>query len=161
MDDRTLTRFLAYVANDDNGCWIWQGYRNPGGYGMFGGLRRGLAHRFSYEHYVGPIPAGLQMDHLCNVPACVNPAHLEPVTRKENMRRAHERRERNGLYLYSGVAEANGTKTHCVNGHELTPENVYYEKSNKSSALGPARKCRACRARRRREYNERQRTPVS
>lgn len=73
------------------------------------------AHRFSYELLVGSIPVGMEIDHLCHVRGCVNPSHLEPVTHDENMRR-----ERKGF---------------CVNGHALTPENLYTTNG---------RKCRAC-----------------
>jgi hypothetical protein len=69
-------------------CWLWLGHRDRGGYGSLIIQRRTrIAHRVSYEAFVGPIPAGLELDHLCRVPACVNPAHLEPVTAAENQRR--------------------------------------------------------------------------
>lgn len=70
-------------------CWLWTGVIQKGGYGRFSLNRKYVgAHRWSYEHHVGPIPKGLTIDHLCFVPACVNPAHLEPVTQGENNRRA-------------------------------------------------------------------------
>lgn len=80
-----------YVA--ENGCWIWIGARTgPGdkGYGRIAlpGNKRMLAHRWAYETFVGPIPEGLQIDHLCRNRPCVNPAHLEPVTNRENVLRA-------------------------------------------------------------------------
>lgn len=67
-------------------CWTWTGARNPKGYGSVANGRGGsmLAHRKAYEHIVGPIPDGLTIDHLCLNKACVNPAHMEPVTRGEN-----------------------------------------------------------------------------
>jgi hypothetical protein len=85
-DERLLPRFWARVHHDD-GCWMWTGTLNKG-YGMFsfGGKTR-RAHRFAYEALVGPIPEGLALDHLCRNPACVNPAHLEPVTWRENVYR--------------------------------------------------------------------------
>jgi hypothetical protein len=70
-----------------SGCWIWQHCQNSYGYGIVIRKRRIMAHRAYYEHFVGPIPAGLQIDHLCRVRACVNPAHLEPVTMRENIAR--------------------------------------------------------------------------
>ena len=87
-------RFLAFVQKSASApCWVWTGTRQRNGYGSFGVKGRTLrAHRWSYEFYVGPIPAGLQIDHLCRVRNCVNPEHLEPVTHAENMRRAREAR---------------------------------------------------------------------
>lgn len=84
-----LTRYEV----DANGCWIWLGRINGFGYGELKcGERRLKAHRVSYEHHVGPIPEGLDLDHLCRVRPCVNPEHLEPVTRSENIRRGHRAR---------------------------------------------------------------------
>lgn len=94
-------RIAARTVVDDNGCWLWQGYLMPNGY-AFVTVRgkRSYAHRLSYITFVGPIPDGLVMDHLCRVRHCVNPEHLEPVTIGENVRRG-----------------APATKSHCVNGH--------------------------------------------
>lgn len=70
-------------------CWIFKGCKNHNGYGRITvGSSKVNAHRVYYEHYIGPIPDGLQIDHLCRVRECVNPAHLEPVTPKENVARA-------------------------------------------------------------------------
>lgn len=77
-----------YVVDRDTGCWVWRGGRMPFGYGsVWLDGRTRLAHRVFYERLVGPIPDGLQLDHLCRNPPCVNPAHLEPVTHTENSRR--------------------------------------------------------------------------
>ncbi len=81
-------RFLAKIDRSDlDGCWIWTGALDRGGYGLFKS-RQVMAHRFAYELWVGPIAEGLHIDHLCYVRPCVNPAHLEPVTQAENNRRA-------------------------------------------------------------------------
>jgi transcriptional regulator with XRE-family HTH domain len=86
-------RLAAKTEVDANGCWIWLGRINGFGYGEIKcGERRLKAHRVSYEHHVGPIPEGLDLDHLCRVRPCVNPEHLEPVTRSENVRRGHQAR---------------------------------------------------------------------
>lgn len=81
-----------------DGCWTWLGQTNQWGYGHFrrtlgpGLYRTVKAHRFAYELVVGPIPAGLTLDHLCGNQSCVRPGHLEPVTNAENLRRRHARR---------------------------------------------------------------------
>lgn len=77
-------------------CWLWQGTITEDG--RYGQVRRksGLTvvHRYAYEHEVGPIPDGLDLDHLCRIRHCCNPAHLEPVTRGENLRRGYQDRPR-------------------------------------------------------------------
>lgn len=83
--------FWAKVDKDGpDGCWLWTGFRRPAGYGQTGRNRGSAkqAHRVAYEMLVGPIPAGMELDHLCRMTPCVNPAHLEPVTPAENRRRA-------------------------------------------------------------------------
>jgi hypothetical protein len=75
----------------ESGCMIWLGGLDKGGYGQFhctkGSNVKKMAHRASYEHFIGPVPEGMDLDHLCRVRCCVNPDHLEPVSRKENVRR--------------------------------------------------------------------------
>lgn len=93
-------RFWAYVEISPE-CWTWLGGRYDSGYGHFertgAGPRRSVrAHRYAYEHTLGPIPDGLTLDHLCSNRLCVNPDHLEPVTAEENARRGHERRSERG-----------------------------------------------------------------
>lgn len=89
-------------------CWEWTGARNPKGYGSVTNGKGGsmLAHRRAYEEVVGEIPDGLTIDHTCENTSCVNPAHLEPVTLAENIRRR-----------YAGM-------THCNQGHELSGSNL-------------------------------------
>lgn len=93
-----MDRFLDQVTKTET-CWLWTGAASPEGYGAFGvGSKRDgtsrvvRAHRFAYEETVSPVPEGFELDHLCNNRSCVNPAHLEPVTHEENIRRAVERR---------------------------------------------------------------------
>ena len=94
-------------------CWLWTAGRVWNGYGRFKVAGRHVyAHRFAYELLDGPIPDGLQLDHLCRVRHCVNPAHLELVTNRENSLRGES---------FSAI---NAAKTHCPQGHPLTPENL-------------------------------------
>lgn len=125
-------RFWAKVVKTD-GCWNWTGATQKPGYGRFV-IERGrlsLAHRWAYEAMVGPIPEGMTIDHLCWNKVCVNPDHLEVVTREENARRGNPHTQ----------------KTHCKWGHELTPDNVYHPRRNPE-----ARDCRTCRRRRNAEW---------
>lgn len=118
-------------------CWLWTGAVNSKGYPTVGN-RKGssmLVHRSIYEQVVGPIPDGLTIDHLCRVKLCINPAHLEPVTRAENNRRA---RSLDGL-------------THCSKGHELTAETLYEITTRHGYKRRECRLCRATQARRRHE----------
>ncbi|WWV91859.1 HNH endonuclease [Microbacterium phage phiMiGM15] len=104
MPKRTLTpapeRFFAKVRPASfEECWHWQGARNVGGYGVFqvgssrGTARTRLAHVWAYEHLIGTKPEGLDLDHLCRNRACVNPWHLDPVTRGVNVARGALRRD--------------------------------------------------------------------
>jgi hypothetical protein len=106
-------RFLAKLTETpETNCWIWTASRNHGGYGWFapGGRKGGtaLAHRWGYEHFVGPIPDGFTLDHLCATPSCVNPGHLDPCTSGENSRRSPRT-----------LQGQNARKTHCPHGHPL------------------------------------------
>ena len=90
---RGRTMKQLWVENP-GGCWLWVGSIMPNGYGQKKHLQRnGPAHRWMYEQRIGPIPAGMQIDHVCNVRHCVNPEHLEVVTPEENRQRALELRD--------------------------------------------------------------------
>jgi len=108
-------RFWPKVdKSSPDGCWEWQGYVAPTGYGEFSvnHITPILAHRFSFELLNGPIPPGMCIDHLCRNRKCVNPAHMEVVTTKENVLR--------GI----GRSAENARKTHCLRGHPLFGENL-------------------------------------
>lgn len=123
-DDRFWSR-----VDKSGECWIWTAGKNSAGYGQFSLRRRTVyAHRYAYERLRGPIPDGLELDHLCRVRACVNPAHLEPVTRRENQLRGE-----------SPIAQK-ARWTHCPRGHEFTPENTYY----RPDGDGRHRLCKTC-----------------
>jgi hypothetical protein len=121
------------LINPESGCWEWQKWLDPKGYGhaQWNG-RPYRAHRLVYELLVGEIPDGLQLDHVkargCASKACCLPDHMEPVTGAEN----HRRRR--------------ASETHCPSGHEYSPENLYIEASG-------SRRCRACW----RDYDRRRR----
>jgi hypothetical protein len=140
MDERTLARFESkYSVPIGTGCWIWHGGRHELGYGRFwSGSSVVPSHRISYEHYRGPIPNGLEIDHLCRVHSCVNPWHLEPVTHTENVRRGDSR------IASSLRGEA---ITHCKHGHVLDGQNTYL-------SFG-SRQCRACKRKRKTMYRRR------
>lgn len=87
-DDKTVARFAAKVEEAPDGCWMWTAARFRKGYGAFAYEGRvWRAHRLTYLWFVGPISAALELDHLCRHRACVNPAHLEQVTHRENVLR--------------------------------------------------------------------------
>ena len=108
-------------------CWIWTGYRDGRGYGSFRTAGHTLAHRFAYELLIGPIPLGMELDHLCRTPACVNPSHLQPVTHAENVRRG----------MAGKLNNWQARKTHCSKGHPFDEVNTYWY-------LGKYRECRTC-----------------
>ena len=85
-----IERFWAKVRlGAGTSCWEWEAHRQPSGYGQFSENQVVVyAHRWAYERFVGPIPEGMHLDHLCRNTRCVNPNHLEPVTQAENNRRA-------------------------------------------------------------------------
>ena len=89
-----LERALAKVEQGE-GCWEWRGHIDWNGYAALRVEGRTVgAHRVVYEGMIGPIPEGLELDHLCFVKHCVNPDHLEPVTHRENMQRSARHRAR-------------------------------------------------------------------
>lgn len=120
-------KYRTRINISPDGCWLWIGNKNNNGYGLTiinKKVRR--VHRVTYELLVGPIPEGLVIDHLCRVRNCCNPAHLEPVPQRTNMLRG-----------VSPLAEK-ATWTHCVNGHEFTPETTYIHPKRGT------RNCRTC-----------------
>lgn len=122
---------------DDNYCWVWQGM-NAKGYGRLFIREENhstvVAHKVMYELLMGLVPEGLELDHLCRNRACINPNHLEPVTHLENL-------------LRSPIT--NSGKTHCKNGHEFTPNNIYRHPQRGS------RLCKSCQKEHSKEYRKR------
>lgn len=137
--DTLAKRFWSKVKITES-CWLWTGYVSVFGYGLiqhgYPLPRRFMAHRLAYELTTGPIPQGLDIDHLCHNAdkscaggrtcmhrRCVNPAHLEPATRKQNLNRGWNARKR---------------QTSCQRGHQFDKENTYYLPDGR-------RCCRKCR----------------
>ena len=150
-DERFWTKVDRRGPDD---CWRWTAYLYPNGYGQFwNGGKKVRAHRYSYESVYGPIPEGLVPDHTCHTQAagqglcdggdfcphraCVNHAHIEVVTKQVNILR--------GL----SHAAANAAKTHCVHGHEYTPENTHLRQLPNG---GVGRRCRSCSKNAKRRY---------
>lgn len=125
---------------DTNGCLVWEG-SNQGGYGRimaYGKQHR--VHRLAYTEWVGEIPKGLMIDHLCRNTLCINPFHLEVVNNRTNILRGET------------VPARNAAKTSCLNGHEFTAENTYTDSRGN-------RGCRECaRVRSRESYARRRKT---
>jgi hypothetical protein len=127
IDDRVISRLIIPMPA---GCWLW-----PGGLsGTYGEVRinkrRHRVHRLMYERFVGPIPHGLEPDHLCRNRLCGNPAHLEPVTHRENSLRG----------ICGKVnAERYQKQTHCKHGHPYDEANTYWTGPKKTH-----RRCRTC-----------------
>jgi hypothetical protein len=120
-------RIAKFIVVCPTGCWIWGG-ATVRGYGEVRSHdgRTSYAHRYIYEWVRGPIAAGLQLDHLCRVPLCVNPSHLEPVTNWENTLRS------------SHPMAAAARRTHCIHGHSLADA---YLRNGHGRGL---RNCRTC-----------------
>lgn len=131
MRGTIIDRFEAKAYPEPNsGCWLWTGAVNERGYGQIRiNGKTVAAHRTSYQIYVGNIPNGLQIDHLCKNPSCVNPQHLEPVSAQENVRRSTSGQV---------TAALQRKKTHCPKGHPYYGDNLYIHPENKS------RSCKTC-----------------
>lgn len=136
FDTQAKARFWSKVSPAPaDVCWIWHGAINSQGYGNVGRNNKTyLAHRVAYELTFGPVPAGKDLDHLCMTRECVNPAHLEAVTFLANMRRRY-------------AEKPDERETHCLSGHELTPENTSWVLSSGQ------RRCRTCVNERSREVS--------
>lgn len=135
-----LARFWSKV-NRAGDCWLWVASLGPNGYGQFNaGSSIVRAHRFAYEAAVGPVPAGLELDHLCRVRRCVNPAHLEPVTHRDNIMR--------GDTIVAGQVK----RGRCPIGHEYAGENLIVRQGS--------RFCRECKRKSDRDYRARKRLQV-
>lgn len=133
IDDGDVRIAPHVEANIDRGpgCWIWRGCRQRDGYGQVTvNYRNWLAHRYVYAALVGPIPTGQELHHTCENRACVNPEHLEAVTRARHLDLTPQFREAQRAAMLA--------RTHCKHGHPWTPENTGRARDDGS------RRCRAC-----------------
>lgn len=130
----TLQERFWNKVHKTNTCWLWTAYRSVKGYGRIsiGSRKLKLVHRLAYEWAIGPIPKGLQIDHLCRTRNCVRSSHLEVVTSKENQHR--------------GLGNGERDKTHCPAGHLYLGTNLYEPPGR------PHRMCRICAAKAQRVY---------
>jgi len=130
---------LEDAAFPENGCMIWTGAKGSGGYGKFGnGSQVVKAIRWIYERLRGPIPQGHHLHHLCRRADCVNPDHVQPLTRQN----------------HAALGPFNPWQrhlTHCKHGHEFTPGNTYSYLRNGTLR----RACRICRQENKRRYRKR------
>ncbi len=148
-----IDRLMEKVEIQPNGCWWFTACLNPQGYGIISSGATGkalLAHKVSYEHFHGPVPDGLDLDHTCHDPTtcsggitclhrrCCNPDHVEPVTRIVN---ASPSRGHSGISIRK-LAAVQKAKTHCPQGHEYTPENTYRVTTTNG---GIGRMCLTCK----------------
>lgn len=136
-ENKLREEVIAKAQALQDSCWLWAELLTDIGYGRFwrkmdDGWKLFLAHRVMYEEHKGSIPEGYQIDHLCRVRHCINPDHLEAITRKANILR--------------GVSPPalNLKKTHCPSGHEYTEDNILMTKKG--------RQCRECGRARARYY---------
>jgi hypothetical protein len=133
MDERLPPHFWTKCIPEPNsGCWLWIAARDPREYGRFrsdGGMR--LAHRVAYLALVGETPRHSELDHLCRNTSCCNPAHTEPVSHQENVRRG-----------------SRAMATHCPSGHEYNDQNTAVHRGKRS--------CKRCSNRNRRRKRARE-----
>lgn len=129
LSPEQLDKFWYRVeVHQPSGCWQWRGTIERWGYGQFSlGKKAGKfrAHRVAYSVLIGPVPDGMQLDHLCRNNGCVNPDHLQVTTGRINTLRGY------------GTSGMNARKTHCKRGHELSGDNIYQ--------YGNRRSCKLCK----------------
>lgn len=126
---RILQRTEIVPGPLDTPCWVWTGAGRRYGYIAVGSIadgsyRNARVHRVAYEHLVGPVPADLVLDHLCKVPKCLNPDHLQPVTQRVNLLRGDT------------ITAQHAAKTHCIHGHAFDASNTRRDRRG--------RRCRTC-----------------
>jgi len=131
---KTLEERFWPKVDKSGDCWVWTASKHPGGYGQIAMKPRGMrgAHRVAWEMLRGPVPEGMQLDHLCRNRACVNPAHMEVVDQRTNVLRG------------SGHTAVNARKTVCKRGHSLADAYVHRG----------MRECRTCKLMKQKRYRK-------
>lgn len=124
-----LYRLFSGMSVSKDKCWVWSRAPGPSGYGSFRWRGNMRPYKVTYELLIGPVPRGLELDHLCRNKLCCNPDHLEPVTHKENILRGQS------------PAAINAKKTHCPSGHKYSKENTIVLFNSKKTKI---RRCRTC-----------------
>ncbi len=124
MWDKLPERMLQKISPEPNsGCWLWEGAWTTAGYGsMTLNYKRYYPHIYCYELANGPVPDGLELDHLCRMRCCCNPEHVEPVIHAENLRRG------------MSPLNARGKRTHCKRGHEFSDTNTKWYTHGKNTS---------------------------
>ncbi len=143
LEKEALKRFQAKIERSNTGCLLWTAHKSRKGYGQFGlNGRIKWAHRVAYEHVYGPIPPGLEVDHICRTRFCVRPDHLRAVSHRQNL-------------LAPGattIAKRNADATVCPKGHPYSGANLYVPPGGKRW-----RCCRACKRAAMVDYSARRR----
>jgi hypothetical protein len=122
-------RFVASIRFTKHGCWLWKGPLKPNGYGRFSWSgKRGYSHRFSFQFFYGALPPkNYDVHHTCEVPQCVNPDHLQALSRRDH------------TLIGNSPCAQHARKRRCIRGHLLKGDNVYIRRDKRG------RECRACR----------------
>lgn len=131
MIDKYWNRFISKVEQTST-CWLWKAGKDSKGYSQFYAGKMVQGHVYSYMHFIGTVPEGKELDHICRVRSCVNPFHLEPVTHQENCIRGDKAK----------------LQTHCKNGHEMVDSNLYIYNRTRNGFTGIYRMCKECKRQR-------------
>lgn len=132
-----LDRFESKIMQAEDGCWLWTGTVTGSGYGYFGRDGKTLrAHRVAYEHYVGPIPDGLHLHHLCRQKTCVNPDHLLPMTQGENNNQERRATCKRGHDMTDAYQRPDRPTRQCMECHVINKRALRARNREMASSVG-------------------------